>query len=165
MFDDTPFFSIPIYRCSEKQYLKELEEERERLRKFFKSSLPETLKNTYDVGPLVERSLNWKCWKYNEIIGFIELYILGSQIRGSLFFIESKRIRKDIKKKKIVYLGKVFESSIHNLYSIDIFKLLMEELNRVQISNSKLKNRYVDVSGIMKIGPHVDWKELVKNNR
>jgi hypothetical protein len=122
------------------------------------------LKNL-DVSNLVERSLDWKCWEYNEVIGFIELYILGNQIRGTLYFVDSKKIRKDIKNKKIVESGKLFELSVHNFTSSEIFNYLLEELKQAQSNNNKLKNRYIDFSGILKIGNYVDWRGLIKNNR
>lgn len=165
MFDDNPFFIIPVYRCSPEQYLDELEERRKKLTIFFTSDLPEELKNTYDVKPLVEKSLDWKCWKYNEIIGYIELYILGDQIRGSLYFVDNKRVRKDIKSKKITKYGKIFELSTNYLNTDDILKYLMYELGQIQLNNIKLKNRYIDFSGISKISKFVDWKGLVQNNR
>lgn len=165
MFDGKPFFIMPIYRCSSDDYYTELEEKREKLKDYFNSSLPINLRNTYDVNPLVEKSLNWKCWQYNETIGFIELYILGEQIRGTLYIVDKKKIRKDIKDKKMVESGKLFELSTHNFKSNEIFNLLMEELKRIQSEDLRLKNRYIDFSGILKIGSYVDWKELVKNNR
>lgn len=114
---------------------------------------------------MVERSLDWKCWEYNEVLGFIELYILGDQIRGTLYFVDSKKITKNIRNRKVVESGKLFELSTHNFSSSEIFNFLVHELEQAQSNNKKLKNRYIDFSGIIKIGNYIDWQRLVKDNR
>jgi len=104
----------------------------------------------------------WYSWKYNEIIGWICLKVMGSQIRGDYYFIVKKRIGKGIKKKRFINLGKAFEYFLsNNLSSTEIFKEIISKLELLNKNERPFKNRYIDLETFKTIGKFVDWKLLV----
>ena len=93
-------FDIPVYRLTEDEYYSQLNKYVEggsdyikEIQAFYKKypndkiRFTDTLIRAYG-GP----------WIYNEIIGFIRLHFLGSQIRGEYYEVDSKRITKTRKK-------------------------------------------------------------------
>ena len=104
----------------------------------------------------------WYPWKYNEIIGWLCLYILGTQFRGEYYFTTSNRIGKGIRKKKFKYSGKAFEHSLtRTTSSNEIFEEILRVLERVNKNEIPFKNRYFDLRTFKTIGKFVNWKNLI----
>ena len=96
-------FDIPVYRLTEDEYYSKLKDyvgdkiylgwPDSIIQEFYKRNpdnkihVTDSLTKAYG-GP----------WTYNEIIGFIRLHFLGSQIRGEYYEVDSKRITKTRKK-------------------------------------------------------------------
>ncbi|MBP9760812.1 MAG: hypothetical protein KBD15_01050 [Candidatus Magasanikbacteria bacterium] len=160
-------FTIPIYRCSPKKFQEEIELEKKRLHAYFTKGLPTDIRANYDASDLVEITMQtkWKCWQYNEIVGFIEIFILGDQIRGTKYYIKHKRIGKGIKNKNFEYMGKEFEMSTAFINSNEeIFNRLIKLLNGLTSQSTRLKNRFIDLSEIKRIGRYINWKKLIKES-
>lgn len=98
-------------------------------------------------------------WQYNEIVGYIRLHFVGSQIRGEYFAPNTSRIVKTRKR--------VFWLQTHKLApevsipltatSGQIFDLIKDY---VDACKRELPRRYIDASQLMRLGPFVDWKGL-----
>lgn len=153
------FFEIPIYRCDQKTHTKEMELlEKEWVKDEYKDYAPESYQGIYNY---FHQSI-WYSWRYNEIVGWISLYILGSQIRGDYIFITAKRIGKGIRKKRFRIYGKAFEHTLHrNLTSQEIFDEILSQLKKLMKSDNVLKKRYLDLSSFLALGQYVDWMDLV----
>lgn len=165
------FLDIPIYRCSVEKYFIELDQ----LKSKIDSSL-ESQKKTlpdYDYEDLANRLFQLKVYpyEYNEIIGWIKLYVLGTQLRGEYFFEVSsshphsikKRINKGVRKKRFELFGKAFELSIRKeMNSEDVFTLLCERLERLNRNEIPFLNRHLDLSNLYAIGPHLNWLNLME---
>lgn len=97
------FFEIPIYRCSRDKHTTEMEElENKVVPKTMQEPYPQSyqnMKNHFDKAM-------WYPWQYNEIIGYLNLYILGSQFRADEWFVTKQRINKGINKKSIYMQGR-----------------------------------------------------------
>lgn len=100
-------------------------------------------------------------WEYNEIIGFIKLHILGSQIRGEYW--------QDDKKRFIKSRTKQFKYVTHKLAPEDSFckeatnaEIYQTICSYVDDCRNELKGRYIDDSNLKNIGKYVDWKSLIK---
>lgn len=131
------FFEIPIYRCSPEKHANEVDALYERLSHSFDSQceiLPD-----YDFSSLIKTRFQrmYSPYEYNEVIGWIKLYILGAQIRGSYFFESDpknhdswkKRITKGIRRKRFIDFEKAFELSIDkNQNSNTMFSTLIDKL-------------------------------------
>lgn len=165
------FFEIPIYRCSPEKHNKETDDMHEEAIRFFdvqKRMLPE-----HDFSDNIERRFLrlYSPYDYNEVIGWIRLYILGTQIRGRYYFesdpknpeLYKTRINRGIRKKRFIDCGKAFEMSTYkDQTSTEIFSDLLEELERLNKEESPFKKRYLDLEQLKKMGPFVDWKYLVQ---
>lgn len=153
------YFEIPIYRCDRETHTKEMEiKESEYGVEEFKEVAPISYQNRINY---FHRDV-WYPWRFNEIVGWICLYIMGNQIRGEYYFITSQRIGKEIRKKRFLYYGKVFEKSLpSNLPSNEIFQLIIGEIERVNKNDKPFKGRHIDLKAFRTIGEFVDWKLLV----
>lgn len=167
MIGDT-IINIPVYRCTQKKFEGENIVEKDRLRAYFQGLLPAQLKSSgYDVSNLVAVSIGnkWKCWLYNEIVGYIRVFVLGDQIRGELFYVSHKRVRRDMKHRKFVWDGDyVFVDTNFLQDNAAILKKLMAALENLPTTSKKLKNRYIDLSCLKTLGPFIDWKALIRKN-
>lgn len=136
------FFEIPIYRCSKKVHGLETEIEEKKWA---------SVDNFHQF--------SWYAWKYNEIIGYLNLNIFGSQLRIDIWFVDKKRFNRGILKKKFKLHGKVFEKVIpRNKSSNEIFEFIIKNL--IEINKSNYKRFHFDLRTFKVVGQFVDWVEL-----
>ena len=100
-------------------------------------------------------------WLYNEIVGYIRVFILGSQVRGEYFGISQKHIcRTRHKIFELKYLKLVPERDISDVTSsAAIFKIALEYLADCR---KELRSRHIDSSLFEEIGPHIDLKGFIQ---
>ena len=171
-------FEIPIYRVSPKDYAQEIGKLRDKetkpeswckdwgtditsLSEEQITIVSERLQNSFNS---IDSSPQNRCWKYNELIGFINITIGKFSIKGEYWFIDSKRISKDIIRKTYEYCDKVFEVWIHtNDNSRDILEKIYECLEEAKM-RKPIKSRYLDLEAFDNISPYVDWKQLVSSS-
>jgi hypothetical protein len=152
------YFEIPIYRCNQDTHTKEMESQ---LKEYTNEEIKEVAPESYQHWINYFHRSMWYPWKFNEAIGWICLYIFGSQIRGDYFLITSKRIGKGTRNKRFKFYGKAFEHSLpRNLSSSEIYQEITIALNMLK-KNRPFKNRYLDLSSFETIGQFVDWVSLV----
>lgn len=162
------FFELPIYRCSKEKHDEEMEHLRRKINmevpdvKGYEKENEETKKYLFH-----RQSYNYN---YNEVIGWLKLYVLGNQIRGEYHFeVDSndkrrtkKRINKGIRKKQFEYFGKAFEHSFYkNESSGQIYSRIIEEIEYLMKNETPFKGRVIDNTKFMQIGKFVDWKRLL----
>ena len=103
----------------------------------------------------------WYSWKYNEIIGYLNLYILGSQFRADVWMVKKCRHYAGITKKKFLYCGKAFEKQIPRGYtSSEIFKFMIDQL--LYINSKDYKRRHFDLRAFKAAGRFIDWNGLIE---
>lgn len=161
------FFDIPVYRLSEEENEQEWinSGENKTLQDEFYKKYPE--KESRDR-ELLRAGFGGE-WRYNEIIGYIRLYIYGTQIRGEYYVNKAKKQRRSRKKQ--------FKFSTHKLASgesfslknknNEIYKIILlyldeceKELNKAR----KSKKRYIDTSIFKRIGPYINWEMFFRDN-
>jgi hypothetical protein len=161
------FLDIPVYRLSEDRYYSEMHlfidekmypgpPEHDEIMKRFHSRSPDQERSFREH----LRAYYGGAWDYNEIIGYIQLHFLGTQIRGEYWQIKGKRIQRTRRK--------VFEWRTWKLaHEIDIstgasnseiYALIREYLADCA---RELKGRHIDVRRLEAIGPYVDWRGLL----
>ena len=158
------FFEIPIYRISHERFnqkydsaLQRYWERLEELSGFKRDKFPETSRlnteqhfwETYG-GP----------WHYNQVIGWMRLHILGSQIRGELWWMVGKRFHRK-SRNQIKCLGKAFE--IHffpDESSEQIFARIEQEFEQFQ-NKWRRKGRIMDLECFRTLASCIDWRKLV----
>jgi len=156
---DRYFCEIPIYRCSPDQHASWFDDEKR------KSLLP--LEATRDTAPesLAITSQwfdewHWYPWRYNEAIGWLRLYALGSQIRAELWFVKAKRIVRETRK-RVFFVGKEFEISFRSTdQNPQIAEAVLQTLRDLR-RQPLYRKRYVDLECFEAIARHLDWQALL----
>ncbi len=158
------FFDVPVYRLGEEKYYAEMnhhiedvlfpptsrgsETQRERDR--------EKPEENAGIRGALARSYGG-CWRYNEIIGYIRLHFLGTQIRGEWYSVKRKRIVRT-RTKTLEYRHWKLAPEIEvpdDATSSEIFELV---LDYVVACRKELKGRYIDSEMLEFLGPHIDWQ-------
>lgn len=152
------FFEIPIYRCSLQSHTIDMQlEEAKIIESVPKELYPESHQSILNN---FHTSL-WYPWKYNEIIGYLNLYIMGGQFRANIFMVDKKRYDKGITKKKYISLGKTLERHIpRSKSSEEIFKFIIEEL--VNLNKRDYEKFHFDLRTFKVVGNFINWLELVE---
>lgn len=154
------FFDLPVYRLTEEKYYADLERYTDE--RIEAAGGPN--RNANAILHIRQHSTEafGGPWEYNEIIGYIRLHFVGSQIRGEYFAPASRRVVKSRRK--------IFWMQTHKLApevqisfnptSQSIFKLIVEY---VDACKAELPRRYIDSRQLMRLGPFVDWKGLYES--
>lgn len=165
------FFEIPIYRCSYEHYLSDLDKLENKITRELEPILKENYPEKFEE---IKKSRYMKMsypYEYNEIIGWIKLFIMGSQVRGEYYFETNlddkekikKRFDKGIRKKRFEFYGKAFELSINKeLKSSEISELILERIKELKTTEQPFKGRYIDIRKLENITEFIDWKSLIK---
>jgi hypothetical protein len=100
-------------------------------------------------------------WRFNEIIGYIRLHFLGSQVRGEYFAVNRSR--------HVLTRHKTFVYRTHKLApehqvprdatSNQILQVIHEY---VEACRKEVPRRYIDDSWLQAVGPFVDWNAVIK---
>ena len=159
MFLSEPiFFEIPIYRCNSKQHSLEYKSYCNKV--LNKIDKVKDYNHYQDCIDFLNEHFYYE-WKYNETIGYINLFILGSQLRGEYWLIDKLRINKGITKKKYKFIGKILEKEIpQNLNSEEIFNFIIKNL--IILNKSEFKTRVLFLNTFYSIGKFVNWVSLIK---
>ncbi len=160
------FFDVPVYRLAEDTYYKQMDDFIDQT--LFPPNMPYSAarrereqqnpnENTWMRDHLHQQFGG--AWRYNEVIGYIRLHFLGSQIRGEYYGVQVKRITRTRKKILEFRTWKLApEIDIpQEASSADIYRLVLEYLDDCR---KELKGRIVDSKLLEAIGPYVDWKSL-----
>jgi hypothetical protein len=100
-------------------------------------------------------------WRYNEVVGYVRLHFLGSQIRGELFMVDKKKIvRSRTKVMRCRCLKVAPELTIlRDGSNAEIYETI---LRYIAAARKELRRRHLDSSIFETTGPYVDWKALLK---
>ena len=106
-------------------------------------------------------------WQFNDIIGYIRLYLDGYQVWGQLWYVDVKRVVRKPRHKILICknagLGFGIPVDIHPQSSNgEIFSHIMKYLDSVR-SYPEFRNRFIDSALLETIGPYVDWKSLINS--
>lgn len=160
------FLTVPVYRLASDRYYKERDtfvNEKLNQTVFINEAMQINYKHSEARKKHKEYLINnYGPWNYNEIIGFIELYFIGSQIRGEYWQMEAKRLtRTRTKIFRFVTSKLSCELDIsQEATNLDIFHIIKKYLLNC---NKELKNRFIDSHHFDIIGKFVDWNRLINN--
>ncbi len=165
------FFDLPVYRLNEDDYHKQREAYIEEKIFHPETTSNKTLRSHYQQRP--ESLLSFRnylekkyggCWRFNEIIGYIRLHFLGSQVRGVYFSSSHQRITRT-RKKTIEFktLKLAPEVEISQPYGSD--EVLLAIKIYIEDCKKAVPNRIIDTSLFDVISKHVDWSALLQNSR
>jgi len=159
------FFEIPVYRLSEEKYNKNMDEHIKKHPLFQKDRDDFYERNPHQETHDMEYVKNkfGGIWRYNEIIGYIQLYISGNQILGKYFENDTERQIKT-RRKRFKYISPKLAPEI-DLPLEGNNKAIYEEIYKY-IKNCKKELppiRFIDMSVFEKIGPYVEWRKFIED--
>jgi hypothetical protein len=159
------FFDLPVYRLDRDTYYTQREEwikkklyKNPSSKKFYKK-YPEN--KMFMEDHLIE--YYGGSWEYNEIIGYLRLHILGTQIRGEYWQHKAKKLVRS-RKRQFKYITHKLSAEKEFLLSGSNKEIYNDILEYIEMCKKTLKKRCIDTSNFEKIGPHIDWKGLIANN-
>jgi hypothetical protein len=165
------FFDLPVYRLQRDKYYEARNKYIEDALFLAGSTDEELLRQRNRADPSrngafrdhLERTYGG-CWEFNEIIGYIRLHFLGSQVRGSYFAVAKQRIfRTRTKTLEFRTLKLVPEIDIENPYGkTEVLSAVREYINNCK---RELPNRHIDTSKFDILAPHIDWEALYRDDR
>lgn len=158
------FLEIPIYWCAELDF-------NARYNADLKAHLYESevrsgypLSNDFRIQVTVEFWKNYVApWHYNQAVGWLRLYVLGSSVRADEWFTSARRFGRVMRKKHISLIGKAFE--VHcwpEMSSEDIFREVLAKVRKVQSQSTR--KVVLDLDCFISLGSFVDWRRLVDND-
>jgi len=166
--NETFIFDVPIYRIEEASYyadrksyvdahLYEHPEQSRSEREAFYREYPDKKIRDSDYH---QRQYGGP-WRFNDVIGYIRLYLDGYQVRGQLWYVNVKRVLRKPRHKRLFCKNTRFgipcdispQSS-----NREIFNQIMQYLDSVR---PRFKNRFIDSALLETVGPYVDWKSLI----
>jgi len=160
--DEKLCFEVPIYRCSEDKYADEMAKEKARCLGPL-NRLREKAPQSYATAERRFDENEWYPWPYNEAIGWIQISVHGTEIKGELYFVKAKKIRRSISK-RFHWTGEFFQIDVFpNDSSTKIYNTICAELDKFR-SERPYRKRHVDTEAFRNIGPFVDWRRLVNFN-
>lgn len=159
------FFDIPVYRLSETDYDAEIENHIGQVMLGKEEGEWEFRKSFYKRNPIFRDRLQkqYGDWKFNEIIGYVRLYIEDNQVLGEYWRTDAKRIVRSRRK--------LFNWSTYNIEpergdlpldgtNQEIYETILSYLEAVRV---KLKGRVLDTSVFEAIGGYIDWHSFIRN--
>jgi len=157
--DDKLCFEVPIYRCNEDKYADEMAKEKARCLGPL-CRLREKAPRSYATAERRFDENEWYPWPYNEAIGWIQISVRGEEIKGALYFVKAKKVRRRMSK-RFHWAGELFEIDVLlNDSSTKIYKTICAELDKFR-SEWPYRKWYVDTEAFRNIAPFVDWRRLV----
>ena len=159
----TQIYDLPVYRLKQDVYYKDRED-------WLEKHLPDSefMREYYAKNP--ERRIHakqhaddasWGPWDFNEIIGYVRLHIVGTQIRGEYWCHEAKRYTRTRRK--------IFKWQSNKL--VTEMNLPVASTNRaigmviddyIEACSQELPGRYIDSARFEAISPHMNWKSLIR---
>jgi hypothetical protein len=88
--------------------------------------------------------------------------VLGRQMRGEYWFVNVKRIDREMNKRKFEYGGKAFELSFFpgEDSSLEIFQQTYIAIDRLK-TEKPFKGRYIDSEAFENIGKFINWRSIL----
>lgn len=154
---DKYFFSIPVYRFSEKDFNKKVADGRS------KSFVLEHIGADFTFFDL----RYGYSWKYNEIVGWFRLYFHFASLQVDTVFYEHKRKFWQIRlfKKNFIIQNRLTELLIDiEEDSNTITEGIIESISEVKASHPEYKKYYIDFSEFRQVGYALNWAIVRKSS-
>jgi hypothetical protein len=155
------FFEIPLYRVQKEDFNRQYERDKEQYLSEFQA------KFEFPVSEAVLRRVEqdfWETyggpWHFNQAIGWLRLYVLGTQIRADIWLHHARRYGRAIPHKRYRISGQRFEYSAMFRSPDEIRSDLRRELLELQkdLGNGRF---YLDLECFDQLADLIDWGRLV----
>jgi len=171
MIGNTYFYDLPVYRLPSSEYYDKMNQYVADHMYIGSPSLKKMTEDFYQKEPGLKNAADSRLckkyggpWDYNEIIGYVRLHFLGTQVRGEYWAVNAKRITRSRKK--------LFEYKTHKLapeidlhWELDSSAIFNRILEYLDMCRKELRDRYIDDENLLRIGPYVNWKSLYEDSK
>ncbi len=158
------FFEIAIYRCPQEQHFAELRKRWDKVLWEVFGRFGNTREAARHHYERLEQHLWEKSggpWEYNQAVGWIRLFVLGSQIRADYYFTAAKRITRSPGPRHFRYELKAFELTFYPEDSnAHILQEIRTEFDRV-MKERPFKGRFLDIEAFDNVARYIDWRGLI----
>lgn len=162
------FYDLPIYRLRRDDYYRDRERYVEKLmfpahgrQAEFVRSMAKTDPDSFAAWRSTIEHSYGGCWEFNEIVGYIRLHFLGTQVRGEYFAPSKKRIVRS-RRRTFDYQTWKLAPEIDIAAPYETSQILSAIREYIQDCRRELPRRYIDDSIFEQISPHVDWQALLR---
>ncbi len=162
------FHELPVYRLAEADYYAARDRFIEN-KLFHPSSSNEATPRHYDkdnsgvndaIRDHLQRSYGG-CWNFNEVVGYIRLHFLGTQIRGEYYATPKKRVvRTRTKTMEFLTWKLAPEIDIKSPYGSP--QILEAIRQYIESCRAEVPRRYIDASMFEAVAEYVDWGSLLR---
>lgn len=158
------FHDLPVYRISRDRYRQELER---RVADFVEKCTDEY--TTTRSIRLVRTGISehyWKkdgSWRFNEIVGYIRLHILGNYVGGTYFSSVNSRCAKT-RTKVYLHCDEPFPAGRPVPLGVNNSEILAIINQYVGDCRKRLHRRYLDDEWLDCVGPMVDWNTIIQSS-
>ncbi len=168
MLRDLYFFEIPIYRMSEKSFNDKYDRDLERHWQCLEDASGVPCDKMSDRLRMLSENHFWETygtpWRFNQIVGWIRLYVLGSQIRGETWMCRAKRYTRN-GRRRYRFFGKAFEMSCSKDMTSAELGAEVEDRLRSCVKNFRSGKMHVDLECFMTASQFLNWRSLVDSGR
>jgi hypothetical protein len=162
------FFDVPVYRLPEDRYYRERGAYIEGVLFLKDSPYADDLRARDKADPSQNAAIRGHlerpyggCWRFNEIIGYICLHFLGSQVRGEYYTVRKKRIVRT-RTKTLEYTTWKLAPEVDIPQPPSGAAILSAIREYLRDCEKELPGRYIDTSMFDVIANHVDWHSLYR---
>ena len=102
-------------------------------------------------------------WQFNQVVGWLRLYVDPSHVCGELWWVDAKRINRIMRKRRfyLTTASNVLATYFTPEYdSESIYQKTLVDIERLT-SERPLKKRYLDLENFRNIGPFINWRVLL----
>ena len=161
---ETYLLEIPIYRCSRDQFDQRYDAD---LEAYIANLWPNAGDWVPDRDELIHiKQRYWEQygapWRYNQTVGWIRLYTLGSQLRGELWFVNAKKLVRRPAHRQIALRGKAFELTV---YPEDTSATITTRIRKDMLECVKEYRRvrlHLDLECFDNLAAHIDWHKYTR---
>lgn len=149
--NDIQVFEIPVYRITKSDFDEETD-------KLVRDAIGDN--DVDEDGRRGIRNIYTYPYHYNEVVGWIRIFIDSIQVRGEYYFVAAKSIKRGFKK-DYKRIGRAFEmATFKDEGSHEIYLNILKRLETLK--NDRLfKSRFIDLESFENVGKYIDWRTLI----
>jgi hypothetical protein len=156
------FHDLPVYRLSDDSYDKEADRTVDGLLASLRSAsvpYPPSVLEKMARQMRDDHLEKYGPWLFNEIVSFVRLHFLGSQVRGEYF--GQKRKRHGLTRNKVFhYQTCKLAPEVDIPFESNNGQILAKILEYIDDCRAELPTRFFDDAWLREVGPFVNWRGL-----
>ena len=157
-------FSIPVYYRTQEEFLLDFKKKKE---KYIKSMKEDAIKRglgfnkkNQDYYENLTYGWDFLCWKYNDIIAWIDIYFEDMHLQADIYKIKAKRVTTLMKKREYRYIYKLAKiCDIEDHSNKEIANKIKDFLSNLDLAGY-FKKYYIDTEIVFNTIDFIDFRKL-----